>query len=1412
MTASIHKLSAGSGYDYLTRSVSCDDATGRGGRGLASYYSEKGDIPGRFVGAGLAGIDGISTDDRVTADHMKALFGVGMHPLAIERNRAFDAAPLGQGPTMKDRIAATHLGRPYPLYETQQTEFAIQVARRFHAHNRAAGVPQDAPISASRRAEIRSEVAAELFEREHGRGPAGARELSAAIAKHSRPRSNAVAGYDLTFSPVKSVSTLWAVADSTLAAKIELAHNAAVADALRWLETHALFTREGPGGARQVDVTGLVATAFTHRDSRAGDPDLHTHVAVANKVQTHAGRWLSIDGRVLYKAMVAISETYNTALEKHLTHSLGVRFAERPNPDAKKRPVREIVGVEPALNQRFSKRRVLIEHRRDQLAAKFQADHGRPPTPIEAIELAQQATLETRDAKHEPRTIVEQRATWTREAIDVLGGSEAIARMVHQALTPSADAPVHADERWMSEAAAAITDTLQSSRAVWQYWHVYAEVQRQVRAAEVTTNDLESIVDQLTRTVLDRHSVGLGRPADPVREPDELRRLDGTSVYRVAGSELFTTDAILEAERRLIDAAGRSDGRTLTPEQATVGLLEVTANGIPLNAGQVEMVREMVTSGARVQLGIAPAGAGKTTAMRALAVAWRQNGGDVFGLAPSAVAADELHRQLRRNSGPPTGRQAEILAKLVHGIHTKRLPNWAASIGPRTLLIIDEAGMADTVSLDTVVNFALDRGASVRLIGDDQQLAAIGAGGVLRDIQSTHGAVRLSELMRFTNPAEGAASLALRQGRPHALGFYIDNDRVHVGDRGAMTQAIFDAWRQDREAGLTSLMLAPTRELVAELNEIARAHRLASNPPRADDPSVSLSDGNRASVGDMVITRLNDRKLMTTTSDWVKNGDRWEILAVSNGGVTVQHQATGSTVHLPAAYVSENVDLGYACTVHTAQGVTVDTTHGVVTGDEARQQLYTLVTRGRLANHLYLTVATDGDPHNLIDSDLLHPSTASEILESILARDGSSKSATTHQREAFAPAGQLFAAVQAYTDAVHFAAEQALGPERLLRIDDTLDELHPGISSAPAWPALRAHLILLCANGINPLEAAEIVSHQGNLGSAVDVAAVLDSRLNRFEEPPNRDRYPLPWLPAIPTALVRDPKWGTYLRDRADHVARLANRVRTEAVGFDAAPPAWATGKGLDPKIIGAIAVWRAGTGVSEGDLRPTGPMATHGDSAEWQHVLNGAVAHTRDPGTQQWRVVLEDRFPEIRNDPFRTDVAERVAAMARVGVNPYGALERASDRGPLPDDHPAAALWWRIHSHLTVEQSTRIGNNEQHRPHRGEQTPEQHWAAEAAAIDPRIPSSPRWPLLAKLIQDVHESGYDVPRLLFTINFEKPLGDEPVDELFDRIVLNIEPGALMRRTVPPAWRPAESHSHKPSEDYTYDPRPGGPAR
>jgi conjugative relaxase-like TrwC/TraI family protein len=812
---SIHKLSAGSGYDYLTRQVAALDATEKGHVGLASYYTERGETPGSWIGSGMAGIDGLSAGDVVTAEQMRALFGAGMHPLAATRLEQLEAADLTEASVRP----ATHLGAPFKVYAGEITPFRVEVAKRIAARH-GAGHPGKDPVSAFDRAQVRTEVARVFFRKKHGRDPIDAREIAATIAKESRPRTQTVAGYDLTFSPVKSVSTLWAVADPHVAAQIEVAHRAAVRDALTFIERHALFTRQGRNGIRQVNVT-LVAAAFTHRDSRAGDPDLHTHVAVANKVQTLDGRWLSIDGRVLFKATVAASETYNTALEHHLRDRLGVRFAERSDRDPGKRPVREIVGVDPVLNQRWSTRRVLIKVRQGELASGFQRDHGRPPTPVEALHLAQQATLETRDAKHEPRTLTEQRAAWHTQAVETLGGRHAVQAMITHALHPaSAPSPV-VDAEWVAATAEKVLPAVEERRSTWESWHVRAEAQRHVRAVQILTDKVDQLIELLVAEVQTR-SVSLTSTDEDITEPAVLRRADGSSVYTVAGSDLFTSARILAAEQRLIATAGRTDGRVLDGATAELALLESAANGVTLDAGQAALVRAMCTSGARLQLAIAPAGAGKTTAMRTLAHAWSDSGGQVLGLAPSAAAA----AQLRDHTGAP----AETLAKFTWCIHHGELPDWAERIGRSTLVIIDEAGMADTLSLDSAVTFIVQRGGSVRLIGDDQQLAAIGAGGVVRDIQSSHGAVWLSELHRFNDPAEAAASLALRDGRPEALGFYLDRQRIRVGDLAAPTQNLFDAWRADHSRGLDSIMLAPTRDLVAELNRRARAHGCSLHP------------------------------------------------------------------------------------------------------------------------------------------------------------------------------------------------------------------------------------------------------------------------------------------------------------------------------------------------------------------------------------------------------------------------------------------------------------------------------------------------------------------------------------------------------------------------------------------------------
>ncbi len=653
----LQKLSAGSGYEYLTRQVAALDSTEKGATPLADYYSAKGESPGRRIGSGLGGIDALGINDIVTAEQMKDLFGSGCDPST--------GRPLGAA----------------------YKDYANETADAFNARvdELLASAPVPTPAA---RAAARSTAAREFFVAEHGREPASAQELSAAQARYSRPRQTAVAGFDLTFSPIKSVSTLWAVAPPEVAANIEEAHHAAVATAVAFIEEHALFAREGKDGARQVETRGLIAAAFTHRDSRAGDPDLHTHVAVANKVQTKQGKWLSIYGRVLHQHVVAASETYNTALERHLVEALGVQLAVRLSADPEKRPIREIVGVDGDLCEAWSRRRADIVARQRQLTRDFRDAHGRTPTPVEAVALAQQANLETRETKHEPRSLAEQRTTWRTQAIDLLGSPDAVASMVQAALRPPG-VPAHANvsTRWVREMAERVLGELEAHRATWQSWHVHAEVHRQIRdtalPAELLAKAVGWVVDEVTEM-----SVNLTPDRDPISEPDGLCRSDGTSVYRHTGRDHFTTTRVLDAETRIVAAAASTGASRWSTDDVELAILAARLDGIELHVGQEQLVRAMAGSGRRVQLALAPAGAGKTTAMRVLAGVWTEAGADVLGLAPSAAAAAALR--------DATGMPCETLAKVVHDFDTQPDSELVAAVGPRTLLVVDEAGMADT--------------------------------------------------------------------------------------------------------------------------------------------------------------------------------------------------------------------------------------------------------------------------------------------------------------------------------------------------------------------------------------------------------------------------------------------------------------------------------------------------------------------------------------------------------------------------------------------------------------------------------------------------------------------------------------------------------------------------------------------
>ncbi|CRK54637.1 TrwC relaxase [Rhodococcus sp. RD6.2] len=1285
---SAKKLTAGDGYEYLTRQVAAQDSTELGRSALSDYYSAKGESPGRWMGEGLRSLDGVEVDDVVSSDQMRALFGEGRHPnaTAIEEKAISDgiARGLDSAAAAKQATAETRLGNPFRVY-AGATEFRQVVAQRFSDYNTARGEAWNAQIDADVRATIRTQVGRELFAKEYGRAPLDEGELSGFIAKGSRQKTTAVAGYDLTFTPVKSVSTLWAVAPREVSETIETAHHAAVQKAIRFVEENATYTRLGTNGVQQVDTDGLLCAAFTHRDSRAGDPNLHTHVAVSNKVRAaDSGRWLAIDGRPLHKLFVAASEVYNTALEGEMRTRLGVRFSEREQEDLSKRPVREIVGVDANLNEVWSSRRAMIEVRRGELATAFQREHGREPTPIEAIALAQQANLETREAKHEPLSHSEQRQQWRETAVGVLGGEDRLSDMVREATNPPrGKTRTRVTDEWIIESAEQILATVAQHQSRWQEAHVIAEAQRVVRAANLSERLVPDVVARLVATATSPEmSVALGRRDFDLGEPAELRRRDGSSVYTTAGTQLYTSEAVLAAEQRIVDASERLDGRRASEMDVDLALLEQAANDFELNNGQTALVREMATSGARVQLALAPAGTGKTTAMAALARAWENSGGTVLGLAPTAAAADALRKDL--------GATTDTMGKLIHTVTEQpfRKPDWFHSIGPDTLVVVDEAGMASTGDLDTVVAFVLERGGSVRLVGDDQQLASVAAGGVLRDISTTSGAVTLDQVVRFADAAEREATLALRNGDPSAIGFYLDQGRVHVADKIAAEELAYEGWRADRERGLDAVILAPTRDMVRGLNERARADRIAADGPAAG-LTVTLSDGLECSAGDTVCTRRNNRLLALTRTDFVRNGDRWTVDTVHpDGSLTVTNNRSALSMTLPADYVEEHTTLGYARTIHGAQGITADTCHTVATGSESRQLAYVAMTRGKKGNHLYFGTASDGDPEAAINRETLLPPTAVDIFTGILARDGAQKSATTTARELDDPATRIAHAAAAYDDAVGTAAEHTLGAEDLARLDAAADEIHPGLTDQPAYPVLRKHLARIAVDGTDPVEVLEAAAKSRELDTAADVAAVLDWRLDPTGQH-SAGTGPLPWLPAIPRALTADAKWGPYLSRRADQVSELASQVRAATADYVAeTAPIWARPLiGHDGDLLADLAVWRAVHEVDDADRRPTGPDQYAAAPKRHQRRLATRAAEVLgDPNAaaSRWRPLAESVEPRLLKDPFWPELADRLAAARRTGVDVHALVRRAVADRPLPTDLPAAALWWRLSGELS--------------------------------------------------------------------------------------------------------------------------------
>lgn len=909
-------------------------------------------------------------------------------------------------------------------------------------------------------------------------------------------RRRAVAGYDFTFSLPKSASVLWAISDADTQAAIAAAHQNAIEDVLAFMERELAATRAGEAGrdgaVAQVEVTGLIAVAFDHFDSRAGDPQLHTHVVVSNKVRTvFDGKWRSLDGRPLHAATVALSELHNAVFADHLTRALGVGWVRRER-EADRNPVWAIAAVSEKLVAEFSSRSRHIATEKDRLIDEYIATHGRAPSKVTVIRLRQQATLSTRPDK-QLRSLADLTHEWRIRASRVL---ERDATTWARDVVQDVDAPTplrteDVSRGILNQVATRVVEAASERRSTWSQWNLYAEAARQTMGWRfIATEDREAIVGMIADAA-EQRSVRL-TPPELAASPAEFQRADGTSVFRPKNSQRYSSITLLDAEERLLAASQSTDGPVVGAATLEHAERARRNHGVVLGEDQRNALHSIATSRRRLDVLIGPAGAGKTTAMRALRLAWEHEHGhgSVIGLAPSAAAARELADDL--------GIATENTAKWLHDNRQGH-----ASMRAGQLVIIDEASLAGTLTLDRICTVAMHAGAKVLLVGDWAQLQSVDAGGAFRMlVEARSDAPELADVHRFRHAWEKDASLDLRNGRLTALDAYGAHHRIVGGDADAMSDAAYSAWLRDMASGMSSVLVAETGEAVGALNRRARAELILSGVVDAS-AEAPLRDDAAASVGDVVITRKNDRRLRSG-SNWVRNGSRWQVIAIRRDGslrVRNTDRVGARPLWLPTEYVAENVDLGYAVTAYRAQGITTDTAHAVIEPGMTRENLYVAMTRGRASNTAYVVTSRPDDNHSARHPGNRPDATARDVLVGVLGHVGAELSAhetLVAEQESWGSIAQLAAEYETIASSAQRPRWTSLIHGCALPVP-----LAEAVIASDAFGALTAGLRRAEAVGHNVDVLLPRIATARGFEDAQDAAAVLHERLERVLAQPS---------------------------------------------------------------------------------------------------------------------------------------------------------------------------------------------------------------------------------------------------------------------------------------------------------------------
>ncbi len=1275
LVLTVTRISPGAGYRYLTEQVAAGRHDMRAPPGDPTpYYADpqaRGEAPGWWAGAGA---DVLGVGGWVSEPQMRFLVGEGRHPTAGYR-----------------------LGRAWRIYAPQTD------ATRAAAVERAwAALPEDATV------EQRDKAWLDVM---------------------TAPERRAVSGYDVTVSPVKSVSLLWAFGDDDIKREVMAAHHAGVRAVLDHLQRHGAMTRTGTGGVRQLETAGLAAMVFDHRFSRERDPQLHAHIVVSAKVRTldRDGRpqWLALDGRAFYQATIGARIAYERAIEGELWRRLGVRFAAVDGMST-----REIVGMSPASLRRYAKRRALIAGEMDRRLIGPGGERWRL-SDRRWRALAQDATLRTRDHLHGGESTVQAVARWQAEdhaaglhtAADVrrvlrpgASRNEAVVAgrtvLRHALQHASRSSAVTEDDLHVAAGRLGIRDglrqaavdaavrahpqlavarairTLAAERAVWGVDHLELAIGRILDIDERTDPATDwARVQRLAAHAIATHAGGLRvlTPPSPVAFGPSLQRtIDGECTYTRHRSLRLTSLPVLAAEKEVIAHAAR---RGATPVPDTV-VAQVAAE-MRLSVEKHQALR-FLTDDRRVAGVVGPAGAGKTYLQQAVATAAHRAGVPVLGLTVGQSAAGVL--------ADATGMRTENLAKWLHAQHTPPAGDHAGrwQFAPGQWVVLDEASQVSTLDLVRLLHL-LDRvDGKLILAGDPQQVPAIGPGGMFRHLHTLGATIELRELHRFTHQWEATASLRLRQADPTVLAEYDRRGRIIGGHRDTIVDQMVTAWAKDAAAGLESVMLVGTQSEAAAVSVRARSRLIAAGVV-STHRQVRLGDDTHAGAGDIVVSRRNDRRLTTTEGlRWVTNRDRWRVTAITtDGALAVRNLRTGEDVVLPAGYARRHVQLGYAVTVDSAQGQSVDVARALVDDTITAQRLYVMLTRGARTNVAY--VVTDDEPP---EGTPPAPETASvAVLADILRRATPDRSATETSEQLWADADALHTWAPIYDDLLARAQTPAYleiiarytAPHIVARLADDL-----------AMPALVHRLTTLQEAGydLDPILKTTIQGRE--LDTADDIAAVLSWRLDtltgRTLADPRTATTPGPALTY--TARIPDLP-ASDITDALRHVAALCDQRTTALADLTAThQPAWARRLGPVPDDDAGRQLWLAHAGfvaayrdryqiTGEHPIGGEPPTAALAQWAAWHRAriaLGTATAagHVRDADTTTLTaLVAAQRAADNAAPPYVAD-GLRAAHVDLIQAEEHAQALRAqlaavTTAGTRASTHAAAAKprWW---------------------------------------------------------------------------------------------------------------------------------------